>query len=129
MSWLKRPAGYGGSELLTIIGPETFFHGSMTVRGSIRIEGEMEGNITEAQETIVGKNGRVRGNICADRAEVGGQVYGDIVCAAHLEIKAGGKVLGNIRAPKLIVEESAVFDGQCSMSQTPAVLEAAAAGK
>src|SRR5690242_4352886 len=98
MSLLKKPATYSSSELYTIIGPETFFHGSMTVRGSIRIEGEMEGNITEAQETIVGKNGRVRGNVCADRAEIAGQVYGDVVCTAHLELKAGAKVLGNIRA-------------------------------
>jgi len=117
MSFFKKlPAVYNGNEVMTVIGPETLFHGSMTVRGSIRVEGEMEGNVSEAQEVVIGTRGLVRGNICAERVEVGGQVYGDLVCSVRLEIKSGGKILGNIRAPKLVVEDGAVFDGNCTMA-------------
>lgn len=117
MAWLhKGPASYGG-EALTVIGPEAFFHGSMTVRGSLRVEGELEGNISEAQEVVVGRSGRVRGNIAAERVEVGGKVAGDIVCSAHLEILSSGSVLGNIRSPRLLVEDGAVLEGACAMAE------------
>lgn len=121
MPLLKKAMGrYAGSEVLTVVGPEAYFHGSMTVRGSVRIEGEMQGDVSEAQEVVVGVGGRVRGNICAERVEVGGQVQGDLVCSAQLDIKAGGRITGNIRAPKLVIEDGAVFDGNCAMAGTPA---------
>ena len=116
----KAPMSLVGGEVLTIIGPEAFFHGSVTVRGSVRVEGEMEGNITEAIEVVIGRGGKVRGDVCADRLEVAGEVRGDVVCSSYLEIKAGGKVIGNIRAPKLLMEDGAVFEGHCAMSEAPA---------
>jgi cytoskeletal protein CcmA (bactofilin family) len=114
----KEPTAYNGSEAMTVIGPEAFFHGSMTVRGSLRIEGEMEGNITEAVEVVVGKNGKVKGNISADRVEVAGKVAGDIICTEQLEILSSGNVVGNVRSPKLLVENGATLDGNCVMAES-----------
>lgn len=117
MSFLKKlPASYNGSDMLTVIGPEAVFHGSMTARGSLRVEGQMEGNISEAQEVVVGQGGRVRGNISAENVVVGGEVTGDVVCSVRLELKSGARVNGDIRSPKLLIEEGAVFDGACAMS-------------
>lgn len=120
MAWIKKNpvASYAGSDTLTVIGPEAFFHGSMTVRGSLRVEGELEGNITEASEVVIGKNGTVRGNISAERVEVGGKVAGDIVCSVHLEILSSGSVTGNVRSPKLLVEDGAILDGNCNMAES-----------
>jgi len=120
MSWMKKNpvSAYAGGDVMTVIGPEAFFHGSMTVRGSLRVEGELEGNITEALEVVIGKNGSVRGNISAERVEVGGKVAGDIVCSVHLEILSTGSVTGNVRAPKLLVEDGAVLDGNCNMAES-----------
>ncbi|MBI3548482.1 MAG: polymer-forming cytoskeletal protein [Elusimicrobia bacterium] len=109
---------YIGSDVLTVIGPEAFFHGSITVRGSVRVDGEMEGNVSEAHEVVVGTTGKVRGNVSADSVEIGGEVHGDVTCLVRLEIKAGGKVMGNVRSPKILIEEGAWFEGQCSMSET-----------
>lgn len=113
----KTAVPYNTSDVLTIIGPEAIFHGSMTVRGSLRVEGEIEGNITDAQEVVVGNTGKVRGNIAAEKVAVGGQVTGDVVCSTHLEIKNGGSIVGNIRSPKLAIEDGAVFDGNCTMAE------------
>ena len=120
MSWMKKNpvAAYAGGDVLTVIGPDAFFHGSMTVRGSLRVEGELEGNITEAQEVVIGRGGIVRGNVSGERVEVGGKVTGDIVCSVHLEILSTGSVTGNVRAPKMIVEDGAVLEGNCSMADS-----------
>ena len=110
----------GGSVMLTVIGPEAYFHGVITVRGSLRIEGEVEGNVHEANEVTVGTDGRIQGDVCAQVVTVSGTVEGSIVAHKQLEIKEGGKVTGNIRTGKLLIEEGAVFEGNCVMKGSEA---------
>ncbi|HVE14713.1 MAG TPA: polymer-forming cytoskeletal protein [Elusimicrobiota bacterium] len=103
------------SDVLTVVGPEAYFHGAVTVRGSLRVEGELEGTVSEAQTVIVGRNGSIKGDVCADFVVIGGAVHGDVVASAQIELKAGGRLVGNIRTPKLTIEEGAVFEGGCAM--------------
>ena len=117
MALFKNAGAHSAGQMLTLIGPEAFFHGAVTVRGSIRVEGEVEGNITDAQDVVVGKSGRVRGNISGERIEIGGMVVGDVVSSVHLELKATARVTGNIRTAKILIEDGAVFDGNCSMGE------------
>lgn len=113
----KTPARrFDGGDVITIVGPEAYFHGVITVRGSLRVEGEVEGSIHEANTVIVGDNGRIQGDIAAEHVVIGGTVRGDIVATVELEIIAGGKVTGNIRTAKLMIEEGAVFEGNCVMT-------------
>jgi cytoskeletal protein CcmA (bactofilin family) len=101
--------------VITVIGPEAYFHGVVTVRGSLRVDGEMEGNIHEAQTVVVGRNGRVKGDVCAEHVVVGGVIEGEVVASRQLEIISGGRVNGDIRTGKLLIEEGAVFEGHCAM--------------
>ncbi|MFH2202757.1 MAG: polymer-forming cytoskeletal protein [Elusimicrobiota bacterium] len=110
----------GGSVMLTVIGPEAYFHGVITVRGSLRIEGEVEGNVHEANEVTVASNGRIKGDVCAEFVTVSGTIEGSIVAAKQLDIKDNGKVVGNIRTAKLLIEEGAIFDGSCTMGDVEA---------
>ncbi len=117
MSLFKKGEGsFDSGDMATLVGPEAYFQGAMTVRGSIHVEGRVEGDILEAQTVVIGPTGRVRGNVCAEIVVIGGQVTGDVVAASGLEIKATGRVSGNLRTPKLLIEEGASFDGACSMS-------------
>lgn len=118
MALFGKPAlRYSGTEAMTVIGPEAVFHGSITARGSVRVEGEMEGHITDAVDVVVGRGGRVRGNISAERVEVAGEVTGDVTTSVRLELKGASKLLGNIRPTKLAIEEGAVFEGSCTMAE------------
>lgn len=117
MTLFNRGEGtFDAADMETLVGPEAYFQGAMTVRGSIRVEGRVEGDILEAQTVVIGPSGRVRGNVCAEIVVIGGQVTGDVVAASGLEIKTTGRVSGNLRTPKLLIEEGAAFDGSCSMS-------------
>lgn len=111
---------FESSDVVTVIGPEAYFHGVLTVRGSVRVEGEVEGNVTDAHSVIVGKGGKVRGDVCAEVVVNGGEITGDVVASEHLELKSGGRISGDIRTPRLLIEEGAVFDGHCAMSEAPA---------
>lgn len=103
------------SDVLTVVGPEAYFHGVITVRGSLRVEGEVEGNVSEAQTVIVGRNGSVKGDVCADVIDISGAITGDVVAGVQIELRTGGRLIGNIRTPKLTIEEGAVFEGGCVM--------------
>src|SRR5256885_12870161 len=110
---LDRP---DGREAVTLVGEEAYFHGVLSAKGSLRIEGVVEGDITDAVSVEIGKKGRVKGNIACETLSVAGSVEGDVVCARSIEVLANGRVGGNIRTPSLRIEEGAFFDGNCSMT-------------
>ncbi|MFA6093866.1 MAG: polymer-forming cytoskeletal protein [Elusimicrobiota bacterium] len=105
------------SDVVTVVGPEAYFHGVLTVRGSLRVEGEVEGDVTEAQSVIIGKRGKVRGDVAAQSVIVAGTLVGDVTASGQIELKAGGRISGNIRTQKLVIEEGSVFDGNCTMAE------------
>lgn len=102
-------------EAVTLVGEEAYFHGVLAAKGSLRVEGAVEGDVTDAINVDIGKKGRIKGNIAAETLSVAGSVEGDVVCSHSIEVLSGGRVTGNIRTPKLKIEEGAVFDGGCSM--------------
>lgn len=126
MSLLSKGAAPDPGHIETVIGPETYFQGVVTVRSSLKIEGEVEGDITEAKGVYVAGTGRVKGDINAESVVIAGSVTGDITATAHLELKAQGRIVGNVRTPRILIEEGAVFDGNCTMggADAPAAAKA-----
>ncbi|MBI2384601.1 MAG: polymer-forming cytoskeletal protein [Elusimicrobia bacterium] len=102
-------------EGMTLISEDAFFHGTLVVKGSLRVEGAFEGDISDAVDVEVGAKGRVIGNLAAETVVIAGEVVGDIVAARSLEILPGGRVTGDIRAPKLKIDDGAFYEGACSM--------------
>lgn len=105
---------------LTVVGAEAYFHGMLTVKGSLRVDGTVEGDITDAVAVEVGKGGRIKGNVSAETLSVAGEVAGEILISRHIEVLASGRLSGKIRTPKLRIEDGAVFDGQCVMTNEDA---------
>ena len=103
-------------EGMTLISEDAFFHGALVVKGSLRVEGAFEGDISDAVDVEVGVKGRVIGNLAAEVVVVAGEVVGDIMATRSLEILASGRVTGDIRTPKLKIEDGAFYDGACSMN-------------
>ena len=102
-------------EGMTLISEDAFFHGTLAVKGSLRVEGVFEGDISDAVDVEVGARGRILGNVAAERVTVAGEIVGNIVAAAFVELLASARHSGDIRTPKLRVDEGAFFDGVCSM--------------
>ena len=105
-------------EGVTLVAEEAYFHGVLSAKGSLRIEGHVEGNVTDAVTVDVGRKGRVHGDIAAESLAVAGTVEGDVVASRLIEILAQGRISGNIKTPSLRVEEGAVFEGNCAMASS-----------
>jgi cytoskeletal protein CcmA (bactofilin family) len=65
---------------------------------------------------ILGEKGSIMGNVITKEMFIYGTVNGNIQ-ANSLEIKATGKVSGEIRTQTLSVENGAVYNGTLSMTQ------------
>ena len=112
--------GGGGSradarEGMTLIGEEAHFHGSLVAKGSLRVEGVFEGDITDAASVEIGARGRLIGNVAAESIVIAGELSGNVVASGSIEVLASGRLLGDVRTPKLRVEDGAFFDGSCAM--------------
>ncbi|MFA6583998.1 MAG: polymer-forming cytoskeletal protein [Elusimicrobiaceae bacterium] len=106
---------FEGGEGVSVIGPEAFFQGAVNAKGSIRIDGRMEGSISDATVVIIGEKGRIKGDVNADGIVIGGEVTGNLCAASFTELLATCAVKGDIRTGKIVIEEGAAFDGRCSM--------------
>lgn len=111
----KKNEGSRG-EAVTLIGEDAYFNGLLAVKGSLRVEGAVEGDITDAVSVEIGSKGRVKGNISTETLSVAGVVEGDVAAASRVELLAQSSLRGNIRTSSLRIEEGARFDGGCSMT-------------
>lgn len=99
----------------TVIAATTSFTGVIKSDGLITINGRVEGEIETAGSIIVGKSGQVRASMAAQNVAVAGAVVGNIVAAERLEIGPTGKVLGDIVAATLVIDDGGFFHGHSTM--------------
>ena len=103
------------SHLETVIGAESYFQGTLRSKGSVRIDGKIEGGIS-AEGVILGERGEVQGDISARTVVIGGKVTGNVHATESLELLAKSQVFGDLHAPQLLIAEGAIFEGSCLMA-------------
>jgi cytoskeletal protein CcmA (bactofilin family) len=99
-----------------VIGAKTTVKGEITGDEDILVEGVVEGLLRITRDVRVAGSGSVRANIEAQSVVVSGEVLGDCTAAVRVDIQATGRITGNIRAPKIVIAEGAVFRGNSDMS-------------
>jgi cytoskeletal protein CcmA (bactofilin family) len=100
----------------TIIGEKSTVRGEVEIKGTLRVDGKIEGNI-RSDWVVIGPKGVVKGDILASGVAVGGVIEGNINSKEAVEIKNKGRVSGDITTPKLVIMEGGIFDGHSMMNQ------------
>ena len=90
-------------------------NGRLNVQGDLTISGFVEGRVSADGKVFVTREGVVRANITAEAAYIAGQVVGNITATEGVEIATGGRLEGDIVAPRVLLREGAVFLGQVAM--------------
>src|SRR5947199_4512897 len=91
------------------------FRGELEFEDTMRIDGRFNGKIMTKNELIVGESAQIEGEVHAGRIAISGTVIGKIIAAQRVEIHRNGKVYSDIDTPALIIEEGAIFQGNCVM--------------
>jgi cytoskeletal protein CcmA (bactofilin family) len=99
----------------TVLGPGINWKGDLRGKGGVRIEGTLEGEIALNGLVIIGETGRVTCKMFkAGTIIVAGAVNGEIV-AEKLEIRATGRVYGDVTTQSFSTEEGAFLRGKVTM--------------
>jgi len=101
----------------SILGEGSSFKGNIRIEGSMRVDGEFEGNITVTESLIVGKSGTVKAEVEAGEAVVAGRVVGRIRAGERVELQTGSRMEGDVHTQSFMIEDGVFFRGSCHMGK------------
>jgi cytoskeletal protein CcmA (bactofilin family) len=102
-------------EIKAFLGQGAEFIGKLIFNGSVRIEGNFQGEIFGQGSLVVGEGALVKADIAVKSVYISGDVQGNIEVKEKLSIHPTGKFLGDVHTPVFIMEEGAFFDGRSHM--------------
>jgi cytoskeletal protein CcmA (bactofilin family) len=104
----------------TMIGPGAEIKGQLRVRGTVFIDGKVEGDVQADEGIMMGASGQVKGDLRARTVVVGGRVAGDCLAEERLELLNTASVKGDLKSARMVIGEGAYFEGAVVMTQPPA---------
>jgi cytoskeletal protein CcmA (bactofilin family) len=99
----------------TVIGVSSSVRGTLMVTGTLRIDGEFEGDILNCDRLEVGEHGVLRADVEVREALILGRVVGNVRAIGSIEMKSGARVEGDVAALTVSVEPGVYFTGRCTM--------------
>ncbi|HLK10231.1 MAG TPA: polymer-forming cytoskeletal protein [Candidatus Binatia bacterium] len=111
-----RPEQGGGAD--AFLGQGSQVTGKLVFKGPVRIEGQVEGEITAQDALTIGESAVVNAQVTGTSIVIEGRVTGDVTARRKLEIRASGRLFGGIVTPSLVIQQGGIFEGHCAMSAT-----------
>ncbi|HMO17678.1 MAG TPA: polymer-forming cytoskeletal protein [Oligoflexia bacterium] len=105
-----------GSNNLSTLREGCVVRGAFECQGDLVVEGFVEGDLLVKGSLTVTETGSVRANIRASSVMVFGRIVGDVHAEQKIELHVGSQLRGNIKAPRLLLQDGVVFDGRCTMT-------------
>jgi len=106
------------SDEATVISKGVKIEGKLSCSGNIRLDGEVQGDISSEGVVIIGENGKVNGQINADSITIGGRVAGTVRAKDKVVLEAKANLKGDIITKILSVDAGAVFNGNTKMGDS-----------
>src|SRR6266478_4945198 len=90
--------------------------GTLKFSGEMTFDGKLDGDINSEGSLQLGDNAVVKGNINVNTVVVRGKINGNVIAREKIDIKAKTEMFGDIRAPKLVIEEGVTFVGKSEVN-------------
>ena len=107
----------GGAGNNTVVGQSILISGKLTGDEDLTVRGRVEGELTLSKTLIVETTGVVKANVAVRNAIVSGVVVGNINATESVELTREGRMVGDIRAPRVIIVDGASFRGRVDMGE------------
>src|SRR3954468_1526820 len=105
----------GGAGNNTVVGHSILISGKLTGDEDLTVRGRVEGELTLSRTLIVEPSGVVKANVAVKNAIVSGVVVGNINATESVELTKEGRMVGDVRAPRVIIVDGASFRGRVDM--------------
>lgn len=112
-----RSSSTGGSR--ATIGPSISIKGDVTGSEDLLIQGQVDGSVSLGKHAVgVGSEGRVKADIVGRVITIEGRVEGDLTAEEQIILRGSAQVHGDIKAPRVVLEDGATFRGLVDMGTT-----------
>lgn len=103
------------NEIEAFLGRESSFKGNLNFEGSIRIDGDFDGEIVGTGTLVIGAGAQIKADIDVGSLYISGDVIGTIDVKEKIKIFATGRLFGNIKTSSIAIEEGGIFEGYSRM--------------
>ena len=105
----------------TIIGPGTRVPGPLHSTDDLEIEGTVEGNVVGQARVLIHPTARIQGTVSGREVIVGGKLNESVIAREGVRLLKTAELRGDVQAPRIAIEEGALFEGQVRMTRAAAV--------
>lgn len=105
-------------EIIAFLGKGTNFKGIITYNGTIRIDGNVEGEIISQGTLVVGEDATIDAEISVGKIISSGKINGNIIAKERIHLMHPAIQNGSVTAPILIIDEGVKFNGNCEMKSS-----------
>ena len=100
----------------TILGTDSGIEGVIEFKDNVWLYGNVKGKISSADGTVViGSGAVIRAEITVGKAIVRGEVTGSIDAKNKIEVYPPARILGDIKAPVVLIKAGVILNGNCCM--------------
>jgi cytoskeletal protein CcmA (bactofilin family) len=99
----------------TILGPTLEIEGEIEGDEDLVIQGKISGKIMSKKDLTVDGSGKVEASVTTKNLAVSGMLVGNVDASERVEVRKEGKMIGDIKAPRVIIADGAKFKGNIEM--------------
>ncbi len=114
----KEGPGFG-QEFYTFLGKGVDFKGKAQFEGTVRVDGNFEGEITIDDTLIIGETAFIKGTITVGTIVSSGRIEGVITANKKIQLLKPAVLIGDVHTPTFAMEEGVYFQGECDMGAAP----------
>lgn len=114
----RKEAGFG-QEFYTFLGKGVDFKGKAQFEGTVRVDGNFEGEITIDDTLIIGETAVIKGTITGGTIVSSGRIEGVITANKKIQLLKPAVLIGDVHTPTFAMEEGVYFQGECDMGAAP----------
>jgi cytoskeletal protein CcmA (bactofilin family) len=99
----------------TVLGPTLEIEGEIEGNEDLVIQGSVNGKIKSKKSLTVDQSGNVTAQIETQSLAVSGKLTGNVQASDRVEIRKEGRMVGDIKAPRVVIADGAKFKGNIEM--------------
>jgi cytoskeletal protein CcmA (bactofilin family) len=111
----KPPESKTDGKMNTIIGKDSVITGTIDVKGPLRVDGKIKGQVICSDTVTIGAGGELEAEVNCKNSTIAGKVNGNIIASEKVELQAKAEISGDLKTKSLVIEQGAIFCGSCSM--------------
>ena len=107
----------GTEDIIAFVGKGVEFKGVISYSGTVRIDGNLDGEIHTDGVLLVGDEAVIQAKVTAGTIVCKGKITGDIAAKERVKLRAPAVFNGSMKTPMLSIEDGVLFNGGLEMAQ------------